>query len=188
MKIKISTHHRPFSHWTFLQTACVQRRRCCHRNRGDYIVVKSSGIYMRNVRNKILMRRIWIRRCSRRDCSADLPFKIPSLSYRRRQITRLSPRRMNLVTRTFSTFFVALEYKMKNLFHIAHKRNKYINFIWSETQRRMCCSSTFGFTLRYNLWLIYFGCFYLKINIIHFLWRFVLTLKYRYLNTLIIAA
>jgi len=96
---------------SILADYCVQRRRRCRRNRGDYIVVKSSGIYMRNVRNKILMRRIWMRRCSRRDCSADLPFKIPSLSYRRRQIMRLSPRRINLVH-----FFVTVEYKMKNYF------------------------------------------------------------------------
>lgn len=72
---------------------------------GDYIVVKSAGIYMRNARNKILMRRIWMRRCSRRDCSSgwppiqDLFSFLPSF---RRQIMRFS----------LLTFFVVVEYIM----------------------------------------------------------------------------
>lgn len=81
----------------------------------DYIVVKSTGIYMRNARNKILMRRIWMRRCSRRDCSSgwppiqDLFSFLPSF---RRQIMRLSLRRVNLVTLTFPSFFTVIEYIM----------------------------------------------------------------------------
>lgn len=58
-KIKITLRRGP-PRTSSREAACDPRNRC---GREDYIVVNSAGIYMRNARNKTLMRRIWMRWC-----------------------------------------------------------------------------------------------------------------------------
>lgn len=112
--VKLSSpRSRTFLHdYLCLKASSLLSPRSC----GDYIVIKSWGIYMRNVRNKILMRGYLNALMFEKGLLVWLTFHSGSLFLPRRQkIMWFSLRRMNPVTLTFLTFFLIVECGMKRI-------------------------------------------------------------------------